>query len=63
MTTYIAMVTGKSWGGFRASTEYTFYSKPTRTQVLDASGDFETVTRILLIKRTITNTVEKLAAI
>lgn len=53
-TTYTAKVYGIAWAGYKASTEYTFYSHPTRAEILSRSGDFQDVSRIELTKRTVT---------
>lgn len=55
---WTAKVYGVTWAGYKASTEYSFGGhRPTRTQVLAKSGDFQNVTRVEL--RAVTTTVER----
>jgi hypothetical protein len=51
-TVYKAKVSGIAWAGYKASTEYTFDSKPTREGVMAKAGDFQAVTRISLSSET-----------
>lgn len=49
-TTYKAKVSGVIWQGCRASTFYTFDHQPTTDEVLQRSRDFQTVTKIQVVK-------------
>ena len=55
-TRYIARVWGRVWAGYKASTEYDFPgdTTPNRKQILQRAGDFQSVTRISVVKRTVT---------
>lgn len=51
---WTAKVYGVAWAGYRASTEYDFDHQPTRAEVLARAGDFQSVTRVVLILSTTT---------
>jgi hypothetical protein len=51
---YTAVVNGIAWAGYKASCEYHFSHHPTRAEVIAKSGDFQEVTRVKIIKRTVT---------
>ncbi|HXN71506.1 MAG TPA: hypothetical protein VN861_03020 [Candidatus Acidoferrales bacterium] len=53
-TSYDVKVSGLIWSGYKASTEYHFDHKPTRKEVLDKAGDFQSVTRIQVTERVLT---------